>query len=320
MRGSLNNLHMIMDNVQNLLDQAFSGLKLQDMSNAHRVSELLDQFDLRWTVSKQPLYLQDGTETDYMAVVRDDNKQVFQTCKSSYQTFQNSEMAELLIRIADKGGYEIHKGGYFKDGAKTYVQLVSGNEINGIGLNNDRVVGYTTGINSHDGSVSLKWGSTNQTISCQNTFNAVSKVLGHSVRHTTKLQDKVDMYLSQIDAAIIQEQSIFDKFLTFAGQPLAKKDIVDVVKNVTGVDISLTRTEADDKFSSYNINRSEELLGSIQREISEKGHTLWGLFSGVTHYTTHRIPVPSRENARDESKYVGTASAIDNRIFELMQN
>jgi len=166
-----------MDNVQNLIGSAFQGLKLQDPANSERVASLLDKFDLRWTVSKQPLFLEDGTPTIYKAVVRDDNKQVFQTCKDSYSPFQNSELAELLIKIADKGGYEIHKGGYFKGGAKVYVQLLSGNQLNGIGKNKTTVIGYTTGLNSHDGSTSLKWGSTNTTICCQNTFNAIKAVV-----------------------------------------------------------------------------------------------------------------------------------------------
>jgi phage/plasmid-like protein (TIGR03299 family) len=309
-----------MDAIQSLIDNAFSGLKLQDAANSERVASLLDQFDLRWTVSKQPLYLADGTETSYKAVVRDDNKQVFQTCKDSYSPYQNSEMAELLIRIADKGGYQIHDGGYFKGGAKTFVQLISGNELKDIGKNRTKVVGYTTGLNSHDGSMSLKWGSTNKTICCQNVFNAVSKQLGNSARHTTRLQDKVDMYLSEIGAAILQERSIFNTFVRLSETPLQQHQITKVVKEITGVDIMQTRNEAEKNFSTYNINRSEELLTSISKEVNQKGETLWGLFSGVTNYTTHRIPVPNRENARQESKYVGTASQIDNRVFDLVSS
>lgn len=309
-----------MDNIQALIGSAFQGLKLQDPANSERVASLLDKFDLRWSVSKQPLYLEDGTRTSYHAVVRDDNKQVFQTCKDTYSPYQNSELAELLIRIADKGGYEIHHGGCFKGGAKVFVQLLSGNEINGIGKNKTRVVGYTTGLNSHDGSTSLKWGSTNKTICCQNVFNAVSRQLANTARHTTNLQDKVDMYLSEIGVAIEQEKSIFNRFIRLSETPVVGHHIVKVVKDVTGVDINMARSEAQEKFSTYNINRSEELLASISAEINQKGETLWGLFSGVTNYTTHKIPVPNRDNARMESKYVGTGSMIDNRIFDLVSS
>ena len=313
-------LRKIMKQANQILNQAFAGLKLQDDSNAERVANLLDQFGLRWAVSKQPLFLQGEIQTPYMAVVRSDNQQVFQTCKDSYNTFQNSELAELLIRISDKGGYKIHNGGEFKGGGKVYVQLESGNTINGIGDNKSKVIGYITGINSHDGTTSLKWGSSNITICCSNTFVAAGKQLTNSARHTNNLQNKIDSYLQQIGYAIAQEKSIFDKFIKLTEIKVKQNHIVKVVKEVTGVDITQGEDEAKQNFSTYTINRSEELLESISTEMNQKGQSLWGLFSGVTNFTTHKMPVPNRDNARLESKYVGTGNMIDNKIFTLIDN
>lgn len=309
-----------MENSNNILAQAFQGLKLQDQANAERVADLLDRFGLRWSVNKEPLFLSNGDETPFVGIVRDDTRTVFATCKDSYNPYQNSELAELLIRLSDIGGYEIHGGGMFKEGAKVYVQLKSGNVIRGIGKNNDSVVGFTTGINSHDGSTSLRWGSTNITISCQNTFSMAAKDLSNSMRHTNSLHSRVDGYLREIGIAVEQEKSLFDKFIKLSEQPTKQKHIVSVVREVTGVDILMDEYEAEHKFSTYNINRSKELLECISNEMSQKGETLWGLFSGVTNYTTHVMPVPNRENARLESKYVGNAARVDNKIFNLIQS
>ena len=309
-----------MENSNVILAQAFQGLKLQDNSNAERVAALLDQFGLRWSVNKQPLFLADGTETPFVGIVRDDTRKVFATSKDSYNPYQNSELAELLIRISDIGGYEIHGGGMFKEGAKVYVQLKSGNVINGIGINKDKVVGHTTGINSHDGSTSLRWGSTNITISCSNTFSMAARDLSNSMRHTNSLHSRVDGYLKEIGIAVEQEKSLFDKFIKLSEQPTKQKHIVSIVREVTGVDILLGESEAADKFSTYNINRSKELLECVSTEMLQKGETLWGLFSGVTNYTTHVMPVPNRDNARLESKYVGNASRVDNKVFNLIQS
>jgi phage/plasmid-like protein (TIGR03299 family) len=309
-----------MQHTNDILGQAFQGLKLQDNANAERVATLLDKFDLRWSVNKEPLYLADGTETPFVGIVRDDTRKVFTTCKDSYNPYQNSELAELLIRIADIGGYEIHTGGMFKDGAKVYVQLKSGNVIEGIGKNNDKVIGYTTGINSHDGSTSLKWGSTNITISCQNTFNSASKELTNALRHTNNLHNKVDLYLKEVGLAVREEKSLFEKFIQLSSRPIDSKHIAKVVREVTGVDIILSEADAKDKYSTYNLNRTTELLECISNEMQQKGETMWGLFSGVTNYTTHVMPVPNRDNARLESKYVGNGGRIDNRVFELINN
>ena len=307
-----------MENSNSILAQAFQGLKLQDQANAEKVASLLDQFGLRWSVNKRPLYLDDGTKTPYVGIVREDTNQVFSTCKDSYIPYQNSELAELLIRIADMGGYEIHTGGMFNKGSKVYVQLKSGNVINNIGKNNDKVIGYTTGVNSHDGTTSLRWGSTNITISCSNTFSAAAREMTNVLRHTNNLHNKVDMYLKEIGLAVNIEKSIFDKYIKLSEIPVKQKSIAHIVRDVTGVDILLNQEEAKDKFSTYNLNRTDELLECIAKEMEQKGDTMWGLFSGVTNYTTHLMPVPNRENARLESKYVGNAGKVDNKVYNLI--
>jgi len=303
-------------NADNIISSAFSGL--HQTENIELVSTILDKFGLRWSVSKQPLMLPDGSETPYMAVVRDDNNAVFTTCKEGYTPYQNSELAELLVRISDKTGYEIHSGGMFNGGGKVYIQLNTGNEIKGIGNNKTTVKGFVTGINGHDGTTSLKWGSVNFTICCQNTFAAARGSLQNTARHTSAIHDRVETSIREIVSVTKVEQSIFDTFIKLSQIPVTKDNIKAVVKSVTGVDVDTPRSKAEEIYSAYSVNRSGELLQSISSELLVKGETLWGLFSGVTHYTSHVVPVPKRENARLESKYVGNGSNIDNNVYEMV--
>lgn len=282
------------------------------------VNEMLDRFGLNWSVSKLPLSLPDGTTTQYFGIAREDNKVCFSTCKDSYVPYQNEELAELVYRIADKTGYEIYKGGQFNGGAKVYIQLQTGT-VSGIGANNDSIKKFVTAINSHDGTTSLKWGHTNITISCKNTFNAAYKELKQSARHTVSIHDRVEQSLRQIEGLGKVEKSIFDTYFKLAETPVKKDDLVNVVKSAMGIDILLTKDQLQKQYSTYNINRMHELLACIDKEMKQKGQTLWGLFSGVTNYTTHVIPAPSRENGRLESKYVGSGFKMDNQIFDLIK-
>lgn len=302
-------------NTQDILTSAFSGLQVNDPANLEKVADMLDRFGLRWSVSKQPLLLPDGTATPFMAVVRDDNQHAFTTCKDGYTPFQNSELAELLIRISERTGYDIHSGGMFNGGGKVYIQLNTGNEINDIGKNHSKVKGFVTGINGHDGTTSLKWGAVNFTICCSNTFAAAKGKLQNSARHTSSIHDRVERAIREIESVSVQERTIFEKFIRLSEIPVTKQNIAKVVESVTGVDINIPTSQAEDRFSTYAVNRSGELLTSIAKEMSQKGETLWGLFSGVTHYTSHVMPTPNRDNARLESKYVGTGADIDNSIF-----
>jgi phage/plasmid-like protein (TIGR03299 family) len=262
------------------------------------------------------MHLPDGTATKFQAIVREDNNDVFTTCKDGYVPYQNSELAELLLRVSEKTGYSIHSGGMFNGGGKVYLQLNTGNEINGIGKNKTSVKGFITGINGHDGTTSLKWGAVNFTICCSNTFASARGKLSNSARHTASIHDRVERSLREIESVTMAEKTIFDQFIRLSEVQVTSKNIASIVKSVTGVDVSVPRSKAEEIYSAYAVNRSGELLSSIAKEIEQKGETLWGLFSGITHYTSHVMPTPNRENARLESKYVGGGADIDNNSFE----
>jgi phage/plasmid-like protein (TIGR03299 family) len=300
-----------------IIQNAFNGIKVQDINNTEAVVELLDKYNLRWAVSKQPLFLEGGAETQFFGIVRDDTNQVFQTCKASYVPYQNSELAELLIRISQQGGYRIHSGGEFNGGAKVYLQLESGNILDGIGNNRSKVNGYVSGLTSHDGTNALKWGNVNFTICCRNTFASAARTLQNTAKHTNSMQKRIDQYLADIGVIVESEKQLFQTFKRFDEIPATPKSIAKVVRIVTGVDVNATEHEREN-YSTYQINRTEELLSSIATETSSKGQTMWGLFSGITHYTSHVMPVAKRDNARLESKYVGSGLRIDNDVFEML--
>lgn len=283
------------------------------------VNGLLDQYGLNWKVEKKELiYGGETTKSGYYGIRREDTKQTFMTSTGSYEVFQNSELAELVMRISGETGFEITNGGFFDGGSRVYLQIDTHNQINGIGENKDTVKGYASAVNSHDGKLSLKWGSTNLTISCGNTFMAVYKELSNRARHSSNMRTRVEASIDQITGIKSAEKSIFDNFIKLAEVPMQKKHILAIVDEITGVDVSKTRGENEDEHSSYALNRTEELMASISRETKQKGQTLWGLFSGVTHYTTHVAPAPKRQNGRLESKYFGSSQTTDNTAYHMM--
>lgn len=296
-----------------ILNDVFSNV--QNPENAYHVGELLDKFGLSWKVSKEGLNLPSGQPSGYFGIVREDTQSCFTTCKDSYMPFQNSELAEMLIRISEQIGYEIHSGGLFNGGGKVYLQLKSPNKIQGIGANNDSVNGFLTGINSHDGTTSLKWGETNITISCRNTFMYASKALKQSARHTQSIHSRVEDAIRTLQGVVLEETNLFDKFIQLSSIAVKPAHIAQVVKDITAVDIMDNNYKRNEKNTTYSINRTNDLLASISVEMKQKGETLWGLMSGVTNYTTHKLPVPVRDNARLESLYTGSGFSINNEAF-----
>lgn len=306
-----------MNYADNLLSNIFSGV--QNPANAWEAEEMLEKFGLNWKVEKQPLCLPDGSETDFFGVVRTDKNICFTTCKEGYTPYQNTELAELLIRMSEKTGYNIHNGGMFNRGGKVYLQLESPNKIKGIGNNNDTVNGYLTGLNGHDGTTSLKWGETNITISCHNTFMAARKELKGTARHTQSIHSQVEIALREISQVVREEQSLFDTFINLSEIPVKKEYIAAVVKQITDVDINKRHDEIKAEVGTQKLNKANDIIRSISREMTQKGETMWGLMSGITQYTSHVMTVPKRENARLESQYTGSAFKTNNEAFKTIR-
>jgi hypothetical protein len=230
-------------------------------------------------------------ESEHIAIVRTDTNKILGVHKSSYTAYQNSEMAEILDRISGKMGLPLHRGGYFGEGQKTFIQLKTTDHK----LGTDEIKGYLTCVNSFDGSTSLAFGHSNVTISCQNTFFASIKDLNNKVRHTASMHGRVDLICLQIEEVLRQEALIYNKIDKMAQYEIAP----EVREMVLGHILNLQKEEriADVKsLSTRKQNVLSDLQVNIHGEIVDKGENLWGLFSGITKYTTHSLKGDSTEN------------------------
>jgi phage/plasmid-like protein (TIGR03299 family) len=285
-----------------------TGISTRNESTA----QLLDKFGLNWKVNKMPLFLNEGVETGFYGIVREDNMKTFATCKEGYTPYQNEELVDLVSRAAGQIGLNVNRGGKFKDGALVYLQIESG-LVTGLGQNNDTVEKYISAINSHDGSAALKWGMTNTTISCQNSFWAAYRQIKHAVRHTESMHARIDEIIGDIETILEAEKTLYEKYFRLADMPATKKHIQSVVQSTLGVDVD---SKAND-LTGYKLNRLNDLCASINSEMEQKGETLWGLFSGVTHYTTHKMT--GTDEKRQQSKAVGMGFTIDNEVFRGLE-
>jgi hypothetical protein len=177
---------------------------------------LLHKFKLDWSVKKYPLQfstpITDSAsqrhDSGFYGVVRTDNNDCFGAFTDQYETFQNLELAELVLQIADTIGQPISNGAEFKGGRKVMLQV----DLNPVKIGDDTIVRKATAINSHDGSTSLRWGTTGTTISCANQFSAISKELENGVRHTRNMRDAITRSLRIIENMEQADKSLFEIF------------------------------------------------------------------------------------------------------------
>jgi phage/plasmid-like protein (TIGR03299 family) len=305
-----------MSNNTNTFDAFLNNIE----NSGARTIQTLQEIGLDWQVNKVQLCTPDGTPVDYYANQRSDNNAVLHVVREGYNIFQNEELVELCETMANTFDYKIHSGGALHEGRKVFIQLET-DSVRGIGQNNDTVNRYITAVNSFDGTTSVAFGSLGLTISCQNTFFRAARHENMTrIKHTASMHDKIEAAKRQIESVRHEEEELYKTFFAMSNAEATPEHVRNVVRLITKVDTNEKPEAQKEKHGTRKVNIAESLLASIRGEMSYKGETLWGLMSGVTHFTTHVQSAPKRENGRVESKLVGVAQDVDALAFEYLEN
>jgi hypothetical protein len=295
-------------------------------TNPEQIQDFMERHQLDWLVKKEPLSIVtevctplyvledlDIEDTQFFATVRQDNRKKFAAVSSGYEVFQNYELTELIYQVAHGLGLTVSKAGYFDGGKRVFIQISNDNKK----VANDIVETYIVGINSFDGSTALRWGGSNYTISCSNSFWGVYKGLNNSVRHTTNMRAVIDESLRVAEKIKEADASMFETFARFASTEIDSGHIQALVQSITKIDIADKVWDQQRLHSPQAIDKARDLSVSIIEETANKGQTLWGLWSGVTHWSSHKA---GTDKNRDKSKALGSLQKVDNQAFELLKS
>ena len=283
--------------------------------------QILEQNGLNWNVVKKPLlYAGECTtdannglhSTDYYGIVREDTGEVFATVKEAYTPTQNHTIIETMQEIAGQNDLEIVKAMPFNEGRKVMVQMKRPN--NHVVIGGQDTEQYIYAINSHDGSSSLKFGFMNKVIFCQNQFGWLNSNAISGYRHTQSIQDKVKE-LPAIINFTSQEEKIanLQRFSDQSATPTLVNDLIDYLTNTDRM-----ATEKD--MSSRKQNMIYDIAHCIDSEMSRISHTKWGVFNGITKYTTHHKSAPLRKNGKQESIITGSAGKMNENAYKFLLN
>jgi hypothetical protein len=271
--------------------------------------EVLEKTGLDWNVRIEKTFTESGIELDRIGLVREDTNEVLGVHSNGYVPYQNTQLIELLDRVSSLTGLEIHRGGEFGGGRKVFIQLKS----NDLRIGNDRVEGFVTGVNSFDGSTSLAFGNSNLTISCQNTFFSAYRNL-EKIRHTKNMNIKIDEICRGVDTLVAEEQEIFNTIKKMSETRFSEETKDRVIKSLFDIDmdINVRGFHGEERLSTNVKNKLSRLFIDMNGELQEKGDNVWGLFSGVTKYTTHSL---SKED-NSENKMFGLYGNRERKIFK----
>ena len=214
------------------------------------------------------------------------------------------------------GELSVSKAGALNGGRKVFIQLgIEGMSIVG----DERIKRYVTVIDSNDGSTGLSVGIGELVMSCQNQFFKFYKSGQSKLRHTASLNQRIKEIPYLIEMALSESLKLTETYKQFQSTPVTKKLADEMVKHILGFD-RLMSIKKEAELSTRSLNAMESLYNHITKETNQKGMNMFGLFSGVTSWTTHEKSAPRRENGREESIMTGTNYRTNEQGLEFALN
>ena len=283
----------------------------------NKVNEILVAHNLDFRIEKEQLLSATGKPTPFFGLFNDKTGECINSVKEGYTVSQNDEVVELVLEgMRGFGELSVSKAGALNGGRKVFIQL----GIDGMSLVGDeRIKRYVTVIDSNDGSTGLSVGIGELVMSCQNQFFKFYKSGQSKLRHTASLTQRIKEIPMLIEGALAESLKLTETYKQFQSTPVTKALADEMVRYILGFDKTMS-VKTESELSTRSLNAMDSLYGHITKETNQKGMNLFGLFSGVTSWTTHEKSAPRRENGREESIMTGTNYRTNEQGLEFALN
>lgn len=268
-----------------------------------RVNEILVDNGLDFRIEKKRLTTNDGLVTPYYGLINDKTNEVLNCVKEGYTVSQNDEIVELVLKgMEGFGELSVSNAYSINGGRRVLLQL----GIEGFArVGTEKIKRYVTVVDSNDGSTGLAIGVGELVLSCQNQFYKFHKAGQSKFRHTASLTQRMREIPQLIEATLEESMRLTDLYTKFQSNNVSK-DLADkMVKTLLGFDRKMS-IKQESELSTRSLNMMDSLYNHIEKETNQKGWNAFGLFSGVTSWTTHDKSAPKRDNGRLESLALGS--------------
>lgn len=235
---------------------------------------------LLWEVECKTIYIPGQEIISKKALVRSDNGKLIGIRSNNYHPVFNRDLEAIKERILETNAFEFKGHQEFKNG-KRLLSFFESKQKN-LAICGETVKDYLIIGNSHDTSSKLFLGTSNYMIRCENQFS--EKIRSYERRHDRPFN--IDEL--KIEELVVQYE-LGRKKLYHKMERLRHKDAdVSVIRQLAQK--LFNSTENTEKLDVMPANNQKQiLLNCIETEIKDLGPTLWGVFNGVTRYTSNHL-------------------------------
>lgn len=249
------------------------------------------------------------TSSRHKVLSRSDNNTELSTMKNSYFPMFNRHFMETTERMREISGFEISGYSEIQNGAVVISHLKNTGEDFNIG--GHKIEDYLILGSSCDGKHQFFIGTTTELIRCQNQFSRITNM--EKVRHTRSAPKRVDELLRTLEVYFNERRRVyksFERMVEYEVDEQIKEEALKYILQISNEDL------LEGNLSTRKLNQAERVALAMGTEMEAVGQNLWGLFNGITKYTTHEL-------TQKESVFgnlFGNAADLNKKAFEFSMN
>ena len=260
---------------------------------------------LDWDIIEKPIFANNKQIIGYKSIFRSDNGNLLNIAKTSYTPTHNEKFIEVTEKLHEITGFPIQNY-YEVDGGKkvlSFLECTESIQVCGHEFKDFLMIG-----NSFDGSTGFFIGNSNVMIRCKNRFSKNFRQL--QVNHTKNNSLRVDGLVEYFDSFMNQRKQLFENMERFSDVKIDESIIKSLVERLAKMN---EEERLGNEVSTRKSNIISNMNYSIQKECLDLGDNAFGLFNGITHYTTH---VKNAKNATFGNPF-GTANELNQTAFKF---
>jgi hypothetical protein len=265
--------------------------------------------NLNWDVVERPLFSNFKKVEGYKAIFRNDTNELLHVARNTYTPTTNERFLETVYKLSQITGFPVELYDEVAGGRKTlaFLKCLEPTKINGFDFKDYLMVG-----NSHDGSTGFFMGNSNIMVRCENRFTKHFRQV--QVHHTKNHDARINVLTNSLQNYTSQRQKFYDEFSEYIDFEIVEENKESLVNTI----VELTEEEREDckLISTKKQNIMSNIHHSIDIETKALGNNLFGLFNGITHYTTHS----RKQREKVFCNAIGTSADINNKAYSFCQN
>ena len=238
---------------------------------------------LLWEVECKPIYVPGQENIASKALVRSDNGKLLGIRSKHYYPVFNRDLEAIKERILSTDAFNF-KGHQEFQGGKRILSFYE-NKRDNLKICGEDVKDYLIIGNSNDASSKLFVGTSSYMFRCENQFS--EKIRAYERRHDRPF----NIHEIRIEE-IIETYELGRKDLYGKMEQLQSIEANMEIIHALAVKLLKTETRTDRIGTSEMIKNTPQhvqFLKCIETEIKDLGPTLWGVFNGVTRYTSNHL-------------------------------